>query len=137
MPHIDIEMALCTGCRTCEQACVYAHEGVFGTGRARIRVLRLGVLAFEARVCRHCEATHCITACCTEALRRRGQRVILDAEHCTGCGLCVEACPAVFWDEERQQPLICDLCGACVRRCPEAAIRMVKGREDLARKENQ
>jgi carbon-monoxide dehydrogenase iron sulfur subunit len=133
MPHIDVDMGLCTGCRTCEQICVYAHEKVFGTGRARIHVLRRGVLTFEAVVCQHCETAPCIAACATEALRWQRNRVVFDADRCTGCGACVEACHAVFWDEERQQPLICDLCGACVRRCPEGAIRVARDRGSLTK----
>jgi NAD-dependent dihydropyrimidine dehydrogenase PreA subunit len=56
--------------------------------------------------------------------------IYLDHERCTGCGVCVEACPAgairltkgvdgnhVEIDEER-----CQGCEACVEACPEEAI---------------
>jgi len=125
-PHIEVDLELCTGCRTCEQVCVFAHEGVFGPARARIHVLRRDVLTFEVRVCTHCAEARCVIACPTGALARKGEKTVFDAELCTGCGECVQVCDLLFWDEERQQPLICDLCARCVRRCPEKAIRVVK-----------
>ncbi|UMZ72743.1 indolepyruvate ferredoxin oxidoreductase subunit alpha [Natranaerofaba carboxydovora] len=52
----------------------------------------------------------------------------VDKEKCTGCGLCVEACPmdiivlqddvAVVEEEE------CTDCGECVEECPEEAIEL-------------
>lgn len=125
-PHIEVDLKLCTGCRTCEQICAFAHEGVFGPARARIHVLRRDVLTFEARVCRHCEEMPCVHACPTGALRRDKGKTVFVAELCTGCGACVQVCDLLFWDEERQQPLICDLCARCVRRCPEKAIKIHK-----------
>lgn len=128
--HIEVDAGRCTGCRTCEQVCAFAHEGVFGPAYARIRVLRRGPLLFESRVCVHCEAAACVTVCPTGALSRRGERTLFDAELCTGCGACVEACDLLFWDEARERPLICDLCGRCVRRCPEGAIEFVKSERE-------
>ena len=126
MAHIEVDLERCTGCRTCEQVCVFAHDGVFGPARARIRVLRRDVLVFEVRVCTHCDAARCVDACPTEALTRQGDKTVFEPELCTGCGVCVEVCDLLFWDEERQQPLICDLCGECVYRCPEEAIKITR-----------
>ena len=53
----------------------------------------------------------------------------VDASCCTGCGACVDVCPAgattvldvtARVDEER-----CTGCGACVDVCPEGAIQLV------------
>jgi carbon-monoxide dehydrogenase iron sulfur subunit len=126
MAHIEVDPGRCTGCRTCEQVCAFAHEGVFGPVRTRIRVLRRDVLAFEVQVCVHCSEAPCVAACPTGALARHGDKTVFDAELCSGCRACVEVCDRLFWDEERQQPLICDLCAQCARRCPEEAIRVVK-----------
>lgn len=127
--HIEIDLEHCTGCRTCEQVCAFTHEGVFVPARTRIQVLRSDVLAFEARVCNHCESAQCVDACPVESLTRQGNITVFEPESCIGCGLCVEVCDLLFWDEEREQPLICDLCGECVRRCPEEAIHWVGERE--------
>lgn len=126
MAHIEIDLQCCTGCRTCEQICVFAHEGVFGTARTRVRLLRRGVLGFEAKVCNHCAPAYCVSVCPTGALARRGAVTVFDPDLCTGCRACIEACDLLFWDEEREQPLICDLCGQCVKRCPEDAIVWVR-----------
>jgi len=125
--HIEVDPQRCTGCRTCEQVCAFAHEGVFGPVKARIHVLRRDILTFEARVCTHCAEAPCVAACPTGALTRRKEKIVFDPSLCTGCGACVQACTLLFWDEERLQPLICDLCGECVRQCPEKAIRFQKG----------
>lgn len=126
MAHIEIDLQRCTGCRTCEQICVFAHEGVFGTARTRVRLLRRGVLCFEAKVCNHCAPAYCVSACPPGALARLGAATVFDPDLCTGCRACIEECDLLFWDEEREQPLICDLCGQCVKRCPEDAIVWVR-----------
>mgnify|MGYP006305171479 CR=1 FL=1 len=53
---------------------------------------------------------------------------VVDVETCTGCGLCVEACPikavhvngGVAVVDEAQ----CRGCGACANECPNDAIRL-------------
>ncbi len=127
MPHLEVDLSRCTGCRTCEAVCALAHEGAFGPAQGRIRILRRDVLELEVRVCTHCPEAHCVHACPTEALSRQGDRTVLEAELCIGCGACVAVCDLLFWETDRQQPLICDLCGACLPRCPEGAMQIVTG----------
>ncbi len=126
MTHIEIDTDRCTGCRSCEQVCAFAHENMFGPARARLRVYRRDVLTFEAKVCTHCIQAYCVAACPSGALVRQEDRTVFDAELCTGCGTCVEECDRLFWDAERLQPLICDLCMSCVNQCPEQAIKIVQ-----------
>ncbi len=59
--------------------------------------------------------------------------VEFDYEKCTGCSLCVQACPADTLLFEEKKPLIkqgkkneCMACGDCVAICPEGAIRLTK-----------
>jgi len=56
----------------------------------------------------------------------------LDAEKCTGCGKCVEACPhAVFAIENKKAHILdkdaCIECGACKKNCQFDAITVRTG----------
>jgi ferredoxin len=56
----------------------------------------------------------------------------LDAEKCTGCGMCVDVCPhCVFAMVTRKSQIIdrdaCMECGACQRNCPDDAITVDSG----------
>jgi Fe-S-cluster-containing hydrogenase component 2 len=57
------------------------------------------------------------------------QIVCVDVARCTGCGVCVEACPAgaiaLVDGKARVDEELCTGCGACVDACPEGAIQPV------------
>ena len=63
--------------------------------------------------------------------------ISIDKERCTGCGLCVQACPFGSIEMVGNYPEIkddCRLCNACVEACPEGAITIkeTEGEVDLS-----
>jgi len=52
----------------------------------------------------------------------------VDTEKCTGCGLCVDACPVEAIRLDDGVALVdkeaCTECGLCVDECPNEAISM-------------
>ena len=55
--------------------------------------------------------------------------VIIDAEKCEGCGVCVDVCPmeAITMNDNDKAVVdadVCGDCGACVDECPTEAITM-------------
>lgn len=49
----------------------------------------------------------------------------VDLEKCTGCGVCVDACPLEAIKVENDKAQIsddCTECGTCVEECPNDAI---------------
>ena len=59
---------------------------------------------------------------------------LVDASRCTGCGVCIDACPdkaISVNDVAAVEPRLCVGCGACVRECPNEALAL--GRVPLER----
>jgi Pyruvate/2-oxoacid:ferredoxin oxidoreductase delta subunit len=49
----------------------------------------------------------------------------VDKQKCTGCGICIEFCPAeaiIKKDGKAFISIECVECGACIAECPEEAI---------------
>ena len=125
---ISIDYQKCTGCRICEQVCVFFREHEFNPRRAKIRILcdeKEGL--YSPQLCNQCQT--CINACQRDALSwNEGTGVVeVNAEKCNGCGICIEACPevAIFLDPVTGIVNICDLCGGdpeCVKWCTEKAL---------------
>ena len=115
--HIDHE--LCWGCKTCEVACKQETNAPDGTKIIRVsedgpRATNDGLeFVFHVNVCRHCDEPPCAEACPEGAITKRQDNiVVLDGEMCTGCRLCLEACPydAIAFDAEMNVALKCNLC---------------------------
>jgi formate dehydrogenase iron-sulfur subunit len=125
--YADLER--CIDCRACEVACQREHNDLSN----------MSVVLVEDRFavplsCRHCEKAPCVTACYTEALIPTEDGTIsLDVAKCTGCGLCLFACPfgVIGFDWSGKVVHHCDLCTerlaegktpACVTTCPTQAL---------------
>ncbi|MGQ9583068.1 MAG: DUF169 domain-containing protein [Thermoplasmatota archaeon] len=61
--------------------------------------------------------------------------VVIDQGACTGCGRCVELCPANVLQLREKKAVVadaaaCTLCGICADQCPKGAIRL-EGRAEI------
>lgn len=125
---IYVHAQRCIDCRACQVACSRVHEA-----QSNVVVVRVKDRFAVPLLCRHCEPAPCITACYREALSRKDDRVCLDAGRCTGCGLCIAACPfgVMGWTADRRAVHLCDRCAdrlvsglepVCVLTCPTQAL---------------
>jgi len=146
----------CTGCCRCELACTEFNFGKAHPLISRIKVRRnlnygsngpwysqwmnLGK-ADQGRImpetCKQCpHPVPCVLSCPEGAIiaHPETRARYVNAEKCTGCGICVEACP---WemptvDPETGKAVTCDLCGGkpeCVETCPTGALRFINWRD--------
>lgn len=129
MSRITVDYKRCTGCRMCEQVCVFFRERECNPRRARIKILMNESEGLYAPlICNQCK--ECITVCRRNALYWDGEvgvvRVV--AEKCNVCGQCIDACGqgAILLDPVSGIVRICDLCSGdpkCVKWCAENVLR--------------
>jgi Fe-S-cluster-containing dehydrogenase component len=142
MKKLSVVPNLCIGCRECELMCSLKHHGVFNPAMARIHVNHFAEeKCYEPAACMHCDEPACAEACPVEAMSpdERTGAMVIDADACTMCYQCAEACPH---DAINIAPggevLKCDLCGGepvCVEFCskrPEKTGPMVDNPEAAA-----
>lgn len=116
---LDIDQASCWGCLTCQVACIQEASVIENISMIRVSEngphMRDGRLDFSyaITVCQHCDDPACLVVCPVEAISKRDDGiVILDSAVCTGCQLCLEACPynAIFFDASMDLAYKCNLC---------------------------
>ena len=122
---IKVDDAACWGCRTCEVAC-RQELGL----PDRVRVIKMeekgpammnGKLDFfyTINLCRHCDEPPCMDACRDGAIyKREDSIVVMDYNKCTGCRLCIDACPygSIDFDDDGGTAKKCNLCHERVDR---------------------
>ncbi|MEO1688268.1 MAG: 4Fe-4S dicluster domain-containing protein [Pseudomonadota bacterium] len=155
-----IDLDTCVGCHACVVSCKEWNTGGQGAplsdadaygdpvGAFLNRVHSYEVaredkapfLAHFPRSCLHCDDAPCVTVCPTGASYKRAEDgiVLVNEDHCMGCGLCAWACP---YGAREMDPVAgvmkkCTLCvdrvynetlaeedrvPACVRACPAGA----------------
>ena len=138
--NIFVDLEYCIGCQACEVAC--KQENNIPVGIKWINVVKVGPrlvgdklrMDFVPMRCRHCAKAPCIDACPEKAIAKRSDGIVLiDAESCTGCMACAEACPfgSIQLNTKTQVAEKCTLCvhqvdaglePACVRACPSKCM---------------
>ncbi len=150
------DTTLCVGCRRCELACTEYNDGRAQPVLARIKIARnynygpagqrsgfgrsegeFGNLRMVQDVCLQCpHPVACSVACPHDAIIADGKTGArrVDLKKCTGCRLCLQACPwdMIAFDVQAKKATKCFLCdGApeCVEACPTQALRHVAWRD--------
>lgn len=125
---IVVDADKCIGCRMCEAVCSLVHYGAVGISHSRIKVIRYDNAAFfSPMVCTQCEVPYCIPACPSKAITKNHQTgvVKISKEKCTGCKMCLTACPFGAITLVDGVAIKCDLCGgnpSCVEFCQAKAL---------------
>ena len=131
-----IDVDECSGCYCCQMACKDEHCGNDWTPYAkpqpdtgqfwgRLNYYERGKCP-QVKVshvfipCQHCESAPCIEACPVEGgiYTRDDGLVIIDPEKCSGCQLCVYACPyeCIFYNKDLNAAQKCTGCAHLVDR---------------------
>jgi protein NrfC len=141
----------CSGCQSCMLTCSLVHDGEASTSRSRIQIARNVFNPYpqdiQIFVCRQCPEPMCVKNCPTGACYispANGNVRMIDAEKCTGCKTCLNACPHIphrtVFNAAANKSTKCDLCAnapyfskkggpfgnqACVTTCPAGALKLV------------
>lgn len=141
MNEIVVDIARCTGCKSCELQCALGRDSLAQrfpdaiyeevAPSPRVRVEPLGLGAALPIQCRQCDPAPCLDACPSGALLRDDNAgIVAYAEtRCIGCWMCVMVCPfgAAAPRRSAKKMIKCDRCTGmeepyCVAACPTGAL---------------
>jgi tetrathionate reductase subunit B len=114
-----IDHEKCWGCKTCEVACKQEFEVAEGVRLIFVKedgpriVKDKPYFQYRVNVCRHCDDPPCADVCAEDAIYERGDGIVLLNDNlCTGCRLCLDACPfdAIDFDVDQGIARKCNLC---------------------------
>lgn len=122
-------MNKCIGCYACMLACARHVYDSFSPLRSAIQIRTRGGYGstMVADICRGCLKPDCAAACPVNALiPRKGGGVIFKEDKCTGCRLCIDACPVktIWFNPDNNKIIVCKHCGICVKFCPHGCLTM-------------
>jgi len=128
--YVTFDKEKCIYCEMCSGVCTLNKLEQIKPSAACIRITRDTSRSFGEAQCAVCDMCHeraCIDACPADALvwDEEAGVVRFDADNCTMCESCVDACANVGIDRESERIMICDLCDGdplCVKWCPEGAL---------------
>lgn len=156
-----IDLDICVGCHACVTACKGWNTENYGAplsdndayGADPVGTFLNRIHSYEVqpdqgcsqtihfpKSCLHCDDAPCVTVCPTGASYKRVEDgiVLVNEDHCIGCGLCAWACPYGAREMDQTEGVMkkCTLCvdriynenlpevdrvPACVRTCPTGA----------------
>ncbi|QED48860.1 4Fe-4S dicluster domain-containing protein [Cytobacillus dafuensis] len=125
---------LCIGCKACEIACRNENQTVSAVKWRKVS--KLTDDTYLSISCNHCSSPECFRVCPENAFTKRGDGIVqINSNLCTGCGLCISACPfgVPQYDPELHKVSKCQMCyprqdkgflPACIEACSTGAIGM-------------
>lgn len=125
----------CIGCKACEIVCKNENQTPVSVNWRRVQ--RISPDMFLSVSCNHCDSPECFRVCPERAFTKRQDGIVqIDPNLCTGCQLCVNACPygAPQFDPETQKVSKCQMCyprqdvgllPACVEACTTRALNII------------
>lgn len=126
---------ICIGCKACVISCKNENQTSETVSWRRVSSLKKDL--FLSNSCNHCSSPECFRVCPVNAFTKRQDGIVLiDSSRCTGCMVCVSACPysAPQYDFESRKVSKCQMCfsrqdqgllPACVESCSTKALNIV------------